>query len=326
MVATQRRARGDVYWLKENAEWLGILASTAAPGRSASLGIYEDFYHSISEQIAFFPQYYRFFLSLCLDIEDLGMPGNQGLALCQTVARQGLAEAELSDLQRAEAARLLARRGVGEPDPALDQRLRDFMARACTFAVPNKKAAYELTHIVFYLAEYGARNPRLCKAALTSLRYAGILAYLDQNADLLAELCIAMRFAGTVPPAIWETLVLSHYRGCQFVPAPKGAQHDGYHGFLVTGWLAQISGQAAFVESVPQGPVAVQAPLQPDSALRAMSEVMFDLGPGRSRDWSRMRGTVLGVVSPSVRETIQAAEKETAFEPFFEAFARAATS
>ena len=62
--------------------------------------------------MGFFPQYYRFLLGLCLDLEDLGIGGQKGSKLVQWVADQGLARAELSDLQRAEARRLCLRRGI----------------------------------------------------------------------------------------------------------------------------------------------------------------------------------------------------------------------
>lgn len=39
---------------------------------------------------------------------------------------------------------------------------------------------------------------------MQSLNFVGILAYLDQNADLLAEVCIALGYAGQVPSKIGE--------------------------------------------------------------------------------------------------------------------------
>jgi hypothetical protein len=89
-------------------------------------------------------------------------------------------------------------------DAGLNDRLLHFINCAETFALPNKKAAYELTHIVFYLSEYGRRDPHLDNRAIQSLNFVGILAYLDQNADLLAEVCIALRYAGQAPSKIWE--------------------------------------------------------------------------------------------------------------------------
>ncbi|MFC3117922.1 DUF6902 family protein [Jhaorihella thermophila] len=204
--ARHRRFGDDVFWLKENAELLNILECTGLDLGPDALAPHEGFYADIERRLGFFPQYYRFFLSICLDLEDLGMPGDKGEALCRWAAREGLADAELSDLQRAEARRLMLRRGIDPlpEDAGLEDRLRLFMDRSETFAMPNKKAAYELTHIVFYLSEYGRRDPGLSAAAAKSLEFAGILAFLDQNVDLLAEICVAMRHAGIAPSSIWE--------------------------------------------------------------------------------------------------------------------------
>jgi len=203
--ASERRFGEDVFWLKENAELLSILECSGQSLCSTTLAPLEGFYTQVRERLAFFPQYYRFLLSITLDLEDLGLSGDTGEAVVRWAADQDLAEAELSDLQRAEARRLFNRRGrdLGTPDAGLDDRLRAFINRPATFALPNKKAAYELTHIVFYLSEYGRRDPQLDPAALQSLSFAGTLAYLDQNVDLLSEICIALRYAGQTPPAPW---------------------------------------------------------------------------------------------------------------------------
>lgn len=207
--AAHRKPQDDVFWLKENAELLGILAATDQALETGALDVLDTLYDQIEERLRFFPQYYRFLLSICLDLEDLGMSGDKATGLCAFVANAGLAEAELSDLQRGEALRLLVRRGIAT-SPAegdLGARLRAFIARSQTFAMPNKKAAYELTHIVFYLSEYRRIDPELSDDALRSLEFAGILAYLDQNLDLLAEVCAALRFAGRTPSPIWEDAV-----------------------------------------------------------------------------------------------------------------------
>ena len=173
---------------------------------------------------------YRFLLSICLDLEDLGLPGDKGEALAHWVDTQELPEAELSDLQRAEARRLLARRGVRalDWDVGLEDRLRRFVNRSETFAMPNKKAAYELTHIVFYLSEYGRRDPNLDQAAITSLEYAGILAYLDQNADLLAEICVALRYTGQTPSPIWEDWLEREVHRFKIATGPQADPQDDY--------------------------------------------------------------------------------------------------
>jgi hypothetical protein len=91
--ALGRRSASDVYWLKENAELLNILVNTGARLDEAALAPLVGFYQGLPERIRFFPQYYRFLLSMCLDLEDVGMPGDTGAALCDWVAGRGLPEA-----------------------------------------------------------------------------------------------------------------------------------------------------------------------------------------------------------------------------------------
>lgn len=324
--ADHRRLADDVFWLKENAELLGILCATGAELGPDALAPFDTFYGQIEDRLRFFPQYYRFLISICLDLEDLGLSGgDKGAALCDWAADQGLAEAELSDLQRAEARRLLARRGAAKvPDAALDARLHRFINRPGTFSMPNKKAAYELTHIVFYLSGYGKRDPEISAQALLSLEFAGLLAYLDQNIDLLAEVCAALRFAGHVPSPIWDDAVLAAHRGCVMVADAGSGLNDPYHEYLVTGWASQVAGAPAFAAEVPEGPVRFARPSIPVGALRTMSERMFELGQTRSGDWHHMRGHVAPYLGPDGHEVLANAEQSSdKFDAFFEGFARA---
>ncbi len=325
MFADQRRARGDVFWLKENAEWLGILASMSADISDLALEPYGAFYDTVRTQLQFFPQYYRFYLSICLDLEDLGAGGTQGEALCHWVAAQGLVEAELSDLQRAEAARLLARRGVQTKchAAALGDRLQSFIARSETFVLPNKKAAYELAHIIFYLSDYGRHDPALSPETLTSLEYAGLLAFLDQDIDLLSEICAALRFAGVVPSPIWERLVVQTHTSCTMIGGAAGAT-DAYHGYLVTGWLAHLTDRPAFNQAIPAGQVTIQGSMAGQGALRGLSESLFELGSKRLPDWPRMRRSLFPDLS-GVEQTVitQAEQSSPKFDAFFQGFSRA---
>ena len=59
--ASERRARGDVFWLKENAELLGVLASTGCVLNSDALEPLCEFHANCREMLRDFPQYYRFF-------------------------------------------------------------------------------------------------------------------------------------------------------------------------------------------------------------------------------------------------------------------------
>ena len=326
-VAERRQPLDDVYWLKENAELLSVLTALEMQLPPAALAPFERFYDQMEERLRFYPQYYRFFLSICLDLEDLGLDGCKGQSLCRWVASTGLVEAELSDLQRAEATRLLARRGAADPlsEGDLEQRLNRFVARPQTFALPNKKAAYELTHIVFYLSEYGKKDPQLSEEALVSLEYTGLLAYLDQNHDLLAEVCLALRFAGMTPSAIWSQAVADAHVG--IVPAGPQGRHmamDGFHTYLVTGWAQRVAGQSAFEVEIGEGPLVFREQAVTGGALRPLSKCLYDLGRARRADWSAMRAAILPYLDADSRAILQRAEDSSAmFGSFFKGFSRA---
>ncbi|WP_111734359.1 DUF6902 family protein [Roseovarius amoyensis] len=328
-VASARRGSEDVFWLKENAELLNVLESTkAAPGTGA-LAAYEGFYRDIEARIGFFPQYYRFFLSICLDLEDLGLGGDSGddkaVALAEWVASQGLVGAELSDLQRAEARRLCLRRGV-DPlagDHGLDDRLRAFARRSATFALPNKKAAYELTHIIFYLSEYGRRDPGADAAMIESLCHTGTLAFLELNIDLLSEVCIALRFAGATPPPVWERWLADQANRFQVLPADRPGGMDDYHPWLMLNWFMALSGRGGFAHEMPQGAVVFAAPEPNAGPLRELSDCMYKLRDARSPDWDKMRDRVGDGLSDEARNVLAAAEEAVDFSVFFRGFARA---
>ncbi|MFH0252691.1 DUF6902 family protein [Roseovarius aquimarinus] len=321
--AQTRRTQEDVFWLKENAEMLNILECTGADVAPAALAPFRGFYDDIEARMEFFPQYYRFLLSLCLDLEDLGMAGAKGAALTEWVAAEGLADAELSDLQRAEARRLCARRGIEAlpEDRGLDARLRAFAARSRTFAMPNKKAAYELTHIVFYLSEYGRKDPQLDSDARRSLMFAGTLAFLDFNADLLAEICLAMRFAGMDAPDVWEIWLMQQIRS--FSLEAGDAMADDYHEYLMLNWFMTKAGQGGFGDHVPEGRVTFVRSRPASAPLRELSQCIYAMGRARSPDWEIMRDEVAAQVSDEAQAALIAAEASTAeFGAFFEGFAR----
>lgn len=326
LFATGRRIQDDVFWLKENAELLSILECTGTRLTESTLAPHAGFYAGLAERIQFFPQYYRFLLSIGLDLEDLGMPGGQMEALCHRAAQQGLPNAELSDLQRAEARRLLNRRGIfcAAADTGLDTRLRAFIGRPDTFALPNKKAAYELTHIVFYLSEYGRQDPCLDAHALRSLEYAGILAYLDQNIDLLAEVCVALRQAGQHPDPIWVDAV--RHAASDFSVTDKGdiAASDDYHEYLVCSWAVRALGYDDTGVAVPVGRAAFHRNTESVGALRGVSAALFAAAQTRSNDWVHMSDYVFSMLDADAAAVLEATITSTThFGAFFEVFARA---
>lgn len=320
LFAQQRRDEQDVFWLKENAEFLNITECTGQDG-ALVLEVYQPFYNQIEDRLGAFPQYYRFLLSICLDLEDLGMPGDKGAALCGWAHQQGLVHAELSDLQRAEAARLFARRGIAPQDQGLDVRLHGFIDRSQTFAIPNKKAAYELTHIVFYLSEYGRRDPKISAAAVTSLTYAGLQAYLDQNYDLLAEICVAMIYAGHQPSPIWKGAVMAALQATFTSEAGPMPVFDDYHAYLVSSWMAATVSEEPMRLVLPAGSTKIEMPHPPARPLRDMSTALDDI---RATNWGLARRRLFPRLDSDARALLDAAERSTdLFEQFYEGFSRA---
>ncbi len=323
--AAHRRPEQDVFWLKENAELLNIFQSCQFVQPQAALAPFEAFYQSIEKRLSFFPQYYRFLLSMCLDLEDLGLPGQRSEAAVDWALSQGLAAAELSDLQRAEARRLCLRRGRDPlaDDAGLDDRLRLFTTRKETFAIPNKKAAYELTHIVFYLSDYGSRDPKVDKDTLESLSFAGTLAYLELNIDLLAEICIALRFCGHTPPATWENWLKEQIRYFAIREDATGWRADAYHPYFMLNWHLSLTDQGGFGAQIPEGGISFAAPRHEVAPLRELSKQMYTLGTSRSANWTAMRPALEESLSDTAREVVANAEGAVDFEAFFEGFARA---
>ena len=201
---------------------------------------------------------------------------------------------------------------------------RAFTARSDTFTLPNKKAAYELTHLVFYLSEYGRRDPQLDPQASRSLHFAGLLAYIEQNADLLSEICIAMQFARETPPTLWTEWLKRETALFTVTDGDTVALNDDYHEFLVCNWHQATIGDQAFVKGFVLGRMRFDHSTSRATPMREMSEAMFNLADARSGDWGAMRMQMQDALSPEAMDVLAQAETSSQhFEEFFHGFARA---
>ena len=323
--AFHRRQGDDVYWLKENAELLNVLETTGTHPSEAALAPLAGFYKNLEERMEFFPQYYRFFISMACDMEDLGFGAGKAEHLASWANARMMPQGELSDLQRLEARRLMSRRNV-EPfpnDPGLEDRVRAFCRSTEFFAIPNKKAAYELTHAVFYLSEYGRKDPNLDQATIDSLHNVGILAMLEQNSDLVAEVCISLRYAGETPPAYWENWLRRDRRG-YYVEQDEYRAGDDYHSYFMAFWVEATAGNPIFTDKYCQGSMSFYREKPDCVPLRDLSKVLLGLEGGRTSDWDKLQPLVektLAKNSLAVLNTVQ--ESTSRFEAFFESFARA---
>lgn len=323
MLSVRRRQRHDPFWLKENAELLQILAATSV--EDVDLTPFEPLSANIMAELRFFPQYYRLYLSMALDLAALGMPGLPVDEMAAFILRENLSDVELSDTHRGEACLLLERAGAAQsPDEALRNRLIRFASNTRGFSLPNRRAAYDLTHIVFHATDYGRRRFELPEAVRRSLMHVGMVAWLEENMDLLAETVIALSLCSAEVPPDWSKAVLRGAVSASFLPGHEGARFDDdYHQYLVTNWAALAMGQGGFNGAIPQNARLIRCSGSRGSALRELSMVLFDMGDQRLGDWSRMRWRVLGRLSADGRDRIEALQALPEFEAFFEGFARA---
>lgn len=323
LFARRRRGRHDPFWLKENAEIVQIMAARGLRPTDATLAPLVDELNAIEDDLLFFPQYYRLLLSLALDLRDLGLHDVPVQAMADLIHRRALISGETSDMHRAEVLLLLQRAGYDwAQEAALEARLRAFAENAPGFCLPNRRAAYDLTHIVFHAADYG-RRPFLDGAKVAdSLINVGMVAWLEDNADLLAEVTLALRMAGQPIPPIWHDAVLARARDVRFESATHLSLDDDYHQYLVLNWAVMAAGLPGFVAPVPIEARIIRQRPRAQMPLAEISQALLSMGRSRSADWPQMRWRLWSLLSPESRARIEALETMPQFEAFFAGFAR----
>lgn len=283
--ASKRHNALSFPYLKENRELLSVITTTSLSIDQAQLALYREFYLQAMKFTKFFPQYYRFTLGMTLELEILGMEGNVSEEICNYITTHDLYQFETSDLRRLEILNLLDRRNFGSSlkntyGEALEIRIMEFMSSPLRFVKYNKPFFYELTHYIFYLTNYGKTQPYLPKGVFKSLSNVGNLALLDNDIDLLSEICICYRFLGRSPPAYWEQFIQSS--ACDFIITYEKNTNpnniklaDNYHDYLMLNWYLAYSGKPAFTHSFSNSTPYFYKPTHGRSALSELSAAHY---------------------------------------------------
>lgn len=324
MVSSRRRRRHDPFWLKENAELLQVLAATGAHLDPSALDPVVRQLGDVAAELAFFPQYYRLLLSIAVDLRDLGVEPVSVEHMADFIVNQNLEAVELSDMHRAEVRLLLRRAGrdLGDDD-GLNRRLRAFAQRSELFALPNRRAAYDLTHIIFHKSDYGRLPISDGAEVRESLIFAGMVAWLEGNLDLLAEISIALRYAGLIVPELWSEAVAAAASQVTFrAAAGAPSLDDAYHQVLVLNWAASLGGEQGFAFEVPLDASRILHSAKPAQALTELSYALLSMGEARRPEWAFMRWRLWPKLSEQSRQRITALESFPEFERFFAIFAR----
>lgn len=303
--AHKRNAELSFSYLKENGELLSIAASSGLKLEPAALEFYRGFYETAFETCQFFPQYFRFILGIVLDLEQLGFKGDMGQKICNYIFSQGYFDYETSDTRRLEILTLLERRlprtTIGsERYQDLFTKIDAFISHPNHFIKFNKPLFYELTHHIFFLTDYGRRSLKLKNSPIECLTNIGILALLDDDTDLLAEICICFHFLGETPPAYWETYVESALNNIQITfNTPQhilmNAPTDQYHTYLVNNWLMAVRNKPSFCANLSQGTPRFSFPVKNRSVLSLLSESLYATLLTKTKTQSECLGMLLNL-------------------------------
>ncbi len=250
-------------FLKENGELLSIALSCGLSVNDQTLELYCELYEKIDKLCALYRPFFRFFLAIALDLEDLGMPGNKGEKLIDYVHKSDLYAYDTSDTRRLEIINLLNRKDrqpqfKTDTYEALINRVTGFLQQPEKFINFNRPLFYEYTHLVFFATDYGNKQIEHDDRLFKSLNQIGMLAYLDNDTDLLAEVCLCFIFLGRPAPLIWveecanglRTIDLSFKPQSTLSSAPPA---DDYHIYFVMSWLKGVLDKEVFQEKYSSG-------------------------------------------------------------------------
>ncbi len=283
--AVKRNNKLSFAYLKENGELLSIAASSGLLLEPAALEHYRSFYGNALKTCEFFPQYFRFILAIVMDLEDLGYQGNTGEQICDYVVSQGFLNYETSDTRRLEILTLLARR---RPDGVIERKYREqliesvdkFISKPDHFIKFNKPLFYELTHFIFFLTKYGKDKIPLKNSPIECLTNVGVLALLDDDVDLLAEICICFKFLGEKPPTFWEQYVEDSLSEVAItfdtsVASTMNSATDEYHAYFMMNWLLALRKQPTFTEKFNGRTPYFSLPQKEPSVLPIISDALY---------------------------------------------------
>lgn len=293
-----KRSKGlSLSFLKENGEFLSIALSSGLSIGHKSLALYDNLHDKIDKLCELYPPFFRFFLAIALDLEDLGMPGNKGTELIDFVLKNDLYAYETSDTRRMEIINLLARRGRSpsfETDSraSLDKRVTGFMERPERFIKFNRPLFYELTHLIFFSTNFGKTKISHTEKLFESLKHIGMLAYLDGDHDLLSEVCLCFIFLGEDAPKIWEEycrngqdmMTIKFHTDSKFSGASPA---DDYHIYLVSNWLMAHIKAPVFTEiyqdAVPEFVQNVEKKSTLSKIFKSLHPMVLENEKGRSK-------------------------------------------
>ena len=162
----------------------------------------------------------------------------------------------------------------------LEDRVLEFMSNPQCFIKFNRPFFYEMTHYIFYLTRYGKKIVKLPESIFEGLGNIGNLALLDNDIDLLSEICLCFHFLQRKPPVYWEQYIqsaadnflISFEEEAELDPAKLT---DDYHEYLTINWLLAYTGKPAFTCNFSGATPYFYKPISGRSALSEISSALY---------------------------------------------------
>ena len=270
-------------FLKENGELLRIAVDSGCILDPRALALYGDFYKSALKLTELYPPYFRFILGMIIDLEKGGMQGDVSKTLAQHILDEGFVLLDLSDTRKLETLSMLEQ-VIPLSEPLTEMRygiirnVDHLISYPDTYTKLNKPLFYELTHIVFFLTDYGKRSPPLNAELAACLTNMGLLCLLDNDADLLAEICTCLAYIGAPIPEYWDSFLQKNLQEVQIsyhgtVSSSLNSAVDEYHIYFVLNWYAAVRERPLFQTRFQGKAPSFSLPVMPQSILSKLSDV-----------------------------------------------------
>lgn len=254
--AVKRNPSMSFPFLKENGELLSVCANAAVLIEPRALELYMNFYDNAVKLTERYPQYYRFTLGMVLDLELGGIVGDQGQRLARYIAQENYVRFDTSDVRKLETLSMLRQAGqMSQENETLYEdivgRIDDFVQNPAWYTKFNKPLFYDLTHIIFFLTDYGKQPNPLQSDLNACLMHMGTLALLDNDADLLSEICVCLLYIGRAVPEYWDAYLTQYSRAIRItydgtVASALNPNVDEYHIYLVLNAYHAVRGRPVF--------------------------------------------------------------------------------
>lgn len=272
-------------FLKENGELLSIAVSAGFLIEPRALNLYKGFYDKAYMLTAYYPQYYRFTLAMALDLEACGMEGSQGQKIADYVLENNLVTFDTSDVRRLETLSLLVKthercETQNELYEGILKRVDNFFKTPEWFMKFNKPLFYDLTHIIYFITDYGKTALPTRSDPLPCLHNVGLLALLDNDADLLSEVCLCLRYLGQAVPPYWDDYLTGALQeiGVTFdgnIASALNPTVDEYHLYLVSNAYMAVRENIAFKDRFKSRAPSFKLKDSPPSILEKLSDYAY---------------------------------------------------